>query len=85
MDRFARVLVEFDLKQDWEEYLMFERAGHCSFVGVQYERLPDYYKFCNMIGHVTGLCGGNNSRQKHEKNITSQKGDDPKNSSTAPI
>ncbi|KAL8498925.1 hypothetical protein ACS0TY_022040 [Phlomoides rotata] len=86
MGRFARVLVELDLKQERKEYLMFERAGHCSFVGVQYERLPEFCKFCNVIGHTTGHCGGNNNRQRNGKpNPTTQKGDDPKDTSTAPL
>ncbi|KAL8458490.1 hypothetical protein ACS0TY_036129 [Phlomoides rotata] len=60
MGRFARVLVELDLKQDREDTLMFERAGHCSFVSVHYECLPEFCKFCNVIGHATGHCSGNN-------------------------
>ncbi|KAL8486801.1 hypothetical protein ACS0TY_023476 [Phlomoides rotata] len=34
MGRFTWVLVEIDLKQEWEEYLMIERAGHCTFFNV---------------------------------------------------
>ncbi|KAL8465781.1 hypothetical protein ACS0TY_035037 [Phlomoides rotata] len=62
MGRFARVLVELDLKHDREETLMFEREGHCSFVSVQYERLLKFCKFCSVIGHATGHFGGNTSR-----------------------
>ncbi|KAL8472351.1 hypothetical protein ACS0TY_029536 [Phlomoides rotata] len=58
MGRFARVLVELDLKQERDETLMFEQAGHCSFVSVQYERLPELCKLCSIIGHATGHCGG---------------------------
>ncbi|KAL8506447.1 hypothetical protein ACS0TY_017368 [Phlomoides rotata] len=90
MGHFARVFVELDLKHEREEDLMFERAGHCSFMGVQYERLPDFCKFCNRIGHITGHCGGNNNRQRHGKatattTSTVQKGDEPKDSSKAPL
>ncbi|KAL8515504.1 hypothetical protein ACS0TY_014259 [Phlomoides rotata] len=42
MGRFARVLVELDLKQDREEYVMFERAGHRSVVYIQYECLLEF-------------------------------------------
>ncbi|KAL8484782.1 hypothetical protein ACS0TY_027180 [Phlomoides rotata] len=57
MGRFARVLVELDLKQDREEYVMFETAGHRSVVYIQYERLPEFCNYCNVMGHLTGNCG----------------------------
>ncbi|KAL8472996.1 hypothetical protein ACS0TY_029999 [Phlomoides rotata] len=84
MGRIVFVLVKLDLKQDREEYHMFERAGHCSFVGVQYERLPEFCKFCNVLGHATGLCVGANSRSKSGK-ATTNKGDDPKEYSKSTV
>ncbi|KAL8521799.1 hypothetical protein ACS0TY_012093 [Phlomoides rotata] len=64
MGRFARVLVELDLKHDREEYVMFERAGHRSVVYIQYERLPEFCNYCSIIGHATGNCSTSyNSKQ----------------------
>ncbi|KAL8466114.1 hypothetical protein ACS0TY_035284 [Phlomoides rotata] len=79
MGRFARVLVELDLKHAREETLMFEREGHCSFVSIQYERLPDFCKFCSVIGHTTGHCGGDSRRRKpgSEATISKSKEDRP--------
>ncbi|KAL8547278.1 hypothetical protein ACS0TY_006848 [Phlomoides rotata] len=57
MGHFARVLVELDLKQYREEYVMFERAGHRSVVYIQYERLPEFYNYCTVMGHSTGNYG----------------------------
>ncbi|KAL8498083.1 hypothetical protein ACS0TY_021421 [Phlomoides rotata] len=90
MGHFARVFVELDLKQEREEYLMFERAGHCSFVGIHYERFPDFCKFCNMIGHVTGHYGGHNTWKRQGKATTTstsslQKRDEPKVTTTGPV
>ncbi|KAL8497099.1 hypothetical protein ACS0TY_020687 [Phlomoides rotata] len=64
MGCFARVLVDLDLKHDREETLMFELEGHCSFVSIQYERLPDFCKFCSVIGHTTRNCGGDSRKKK---------------------
>ncbi|KAL8513124.1 hypothetical protein ACS0TY_019344 [Phlomoides rotata] len=64
MGRFARILVEFDLKHDREKTLMFERDGHYSFVSIQYEHLPDFCKSCTVIGHTTGHCGGDSRKKK---------------------
>ncbi|KAL8503104.1 hypothetical protein ACS0TY_022012 [Phlomoides rotata] len=90
MGRFAHVLVELDLKQDREEFLMFERAGHCSFVGIHYEHLLDFCKFCNIIEHATRYFGGHNSRSKYGKAVaylttTLPKGDDPKDPSKGTV
>ncbi|KAL8477319.1 hypothetical protein ACS0TY_029570 [Phlomoides rotata] len=76
MGHFARVLVELNLKQDRKDTLMFERAGHCFFVSVHYERLLDFCKFCNVIGHATGHCG-RKPRQGKEP-INSKSKEDPK-------
>ncbi|KAL8556586.1 hypothetical protein ACS0TY_004150 [Phlomoides rotata] len=64
MGRFARVLVELDLKHDREETLMFKHDGHCSFVSIQYERLTEFCKFCSVIGHTTGHCGEDSRKKK---------------------
>ncbi|KAL8515514.1 hypothetical protein ACS0TY_014269 [Phlomoides rotata] len=57
-----------------EVTIMFEWAGHCSFVSVQYERLPEFCKFCSVIAHATGHCGGK-SRQGKEPMISKPKED----------
>ncbi|KAL8480938.1 hypothetical protein ACS0TY_027453 [Phlomoides rotata] len=88
MGHFARVLVEVDLKQEREEFLLFERAGHCSFVGITYECVPDFCNFCNLIGHITGHCGGQTTRQRQGKaaaTSTIQKGDTTKDATTVPV
>ncbi|KAL8537633.1 hypothetical protein ACS0TY_012669 [Phlomoides rotata] len=75
MGRFARVLVELDLKQDREENVMFERAGYRSVVYIQYERLPEFCNYCNVMGHSTGNCGTyHNPKQGNNKSASS----DPK-------
>ncbi|KAL8463829.1 hypothetical protein ACS0TY_033685 [Phlomoides rotata] len=56
MGHFARVLVELDLKHDREEYVMFKRASHRSVVYIQYEQLPEFCTYCNVISHSTGNC-----------------------------
>ncbi|KAL8537662.1 hypothetical protein ACS0TY_012696 [Phlomoides rotata] len=73
--RFARVLVELDLKQDREEYVIFERADHRYVVYIQYERLPEFCNYCNVMGHSTGNCGTyHNPNQGKKKSAPS----DPK-------
>ncbi|KAL8456322.1 hypothetical protein ACS0TY_034512 [Phlomoides rotata] len=73
MGHFARVLVELDLKHDREEYVMFKRASHRSVVYIQYERLPEFYTYCNVIGHSTGNCSPSyNSKQGKGKQVPSK-------------
>ncbi|KAL8513601.1 hypothetical protein ACS0TY_012903 [Phlomoides rotata] len=67
MGRFARVLVELNLKHDREEYVTYERAGHMSEVYILYERLPEFCKYCAVIGHTTGNCSASHN-SKHCKN-----------------
>ncbi|KAL8513603.1 hypothetical protein ACS0TY_012905 [Phlomoides rotata] len=67
MGRFARVLVELNLKHDREEYVTYERAGHMSEVYILYERLPEFCKYCAVIGHATGNCSASHN-SKHCKN-----------------
>ncbi|KAL8459386.1 hypothetical protein ACS0TY_036760 [Phlomoides rotata] len=76
MWRFARVLVELDLKHDREETLMFEREGHCSFVSIQYEHLPEFCKFYSVIGHAIGYCGRDSRRRKPSTEAVISKKDD---------
>ncbi|KAL8488288.1 hypothetical protein ACS0TY_024530 [Phlomoides rotata] len=71
MGRFARVLVELDLKQDREEYVMFERAGHRSVVYILYERLPEFCNYCNVMGHSTGNCGTYHNPNRGKKSAPS--------------
>ncbi|KAL8485573.1 hypothetical protein ACS0TY_027748 [Phlomoides rotata] len=56
MCRYARMLVEFDLKQPREERIMFERAGHSSFATVKYEQLSVFCVICGNIGHTASNC-----------------------------
>lgn len=52
---YVRVLVEIDLSLPLQEYVMRERVGHCAFVSLKYERLPNFYTHCNIIGHSDKL------------------------------
>ncbi|KAL8472979.1 hypothetical protein ACS0TY_029985 [Phlomoides rotata] len=73
MGHFARVLVELDLKHDKEEYVMFKRAGHRSVVYIQYECLPEYCNYCNVIGHSTDNCSTSyHSKQGKDKQAPSE-------------
>lgn len=35
---------------------MFERSGHCSIASVGYEPHPDFYSFCQVVGHLLHIC-----------------------------
>ncbi|KAL8477324.1 hypothetical protein ACS0TY_029575 [Phlomoides rotata] len=51
MCHYARVLIEIDMKQKFEDYVMFEAEGHYSFASVKYESLPPFYNGCGIVGH----------------------------------
>lgn len=54
--KYARVLVEVDLRAEREYSVMYERQGFCSIVSVSYEHLPEYYTDCGIIGHSVNDC-----------------------------
>lgn len=35
---------------------MVERTGHCTFLSLHYEWIPDYCQHCNVIGHAPANC-----------------------------
>lgn len=53
---FARVLVEVDLISPLQEQVMLEQPGHCGFVTITYERLPEFCPHCSIIGHSVSNC-----------------------------
>ncbi|KAL8503471.1 hypothetical protein ACS0TY_022282 [Phlomoides rotata] len=56
MCHYARVLIELDMKQNFEEYIMFEMEGHYLFASVKYESLPPFCKGCGIVAHNLGDC-----------------------------
>ncbi|KAL8552220.1 hypothetical protein ACS0TY_001064 [Phlomoides rotata] len=51
MCHYARVLIELDMKQNFEDYVMFETEGHYLFASVKYESLPPFCNGCGIVGH----------------------------------
>ncbi|KAL8509367.1 hypothetical protein ACS0TY_016537 [Phlomoides rotata] len=51
MCHYARALIEIDMKQKFEDYIMFEAEGHYSFASVKYESLPTFCNGCGIVGH----------------------------------
>lgn len=56
MCHYVHMLVEIDMKNPLQDKIMIERAGHCSFAFFQYERLPEFYKHCGIVGHPFSRC-----------------------------
>lgn len=72
---YARVLVEVDLSSSLEETVLLERQGHCAFVSISYERLPEYCSHCSIIGHSVNNCRRNKSSDKDKEDVGSRKTD----------
>lgn len=53
---YVRVLVEMDLSINPQEHVMIERTGHCLFVSLSYENLPNFCPHCSMVGHSITRC-----------------------------
>lgn len=53
---FVRVLVDIDLTQELKYVVLVERKGYAFLVEFEYENLPKFCNFCNMIGHNIQVC-----------------------------
>jgi hypothetical protein len=53
---YARILVDLDLSKDIFYEIMVEREGFAFPLTIEYERLPDFCKHCNSIGHDVSNC-----------------------------
>ena len=67
---FVRVLVDIDLTKELKYEVLVERKGYAFFVEFEYENLPKFCDFCNMIGHNIQVCikvnkndGGNDGKE----------------------
>ena len=59
---FARILVEIDLSKDLETHVQIDHGeGLCVYSSVGYERIPEFCKNCNMVGHAMVQCRKNKS------------------------
>ncbi|KAL8511084.1 hypothetical protein ACS0TY_017779 [Phlomoides rotata] len=72
MGRYARMLVEVDLKQGLEKKIMFVRAGHQSFTSVEYEKLPAFCTRCGIVGHTFASCKRHRQQAPHDKGTCGQ-------------
>ncbi|KAL8489311.1 hypothetical protein ACS0TY_025282 [Phlomoides rotata] len=64
MGRYARMLVEIDLKQDMEKKIMLVRAGHQSFTKVEYDNLSAYCARCGIVGHSIASCSSDKGKHR---------------------
>lgn len=53
---YARVLVDLDLSGELVNEILVERDSFAFYVGIEYERLPEYCKHCQTIGHSVVQC-----------------------------
>lgn len=66
LGHFARVLVDVDLSARLPSEILVERDGYAFFVGIEYERLPDFCTHYQTIGHPLANCN-NKSGQEGKK------------------
>jgi hypothetical protein len=52
----VRVLVDLDLKKKPIYRVLVERVGFAFFVYIEYENMPQFCHYCNVIGHDQGHC-----------------------------
>lgn len=53
---FARVLIDVDLTSNFRDKFLVEREDFAFFMGIQYEKLPDFCTSCQNIGHTLANC-----------------------------
>jgi hypothetical protein len=53
---YARFLVDIDLSQRLFDDILVEREGFTFYVGVVYEKLPEFCVRCKSIGHSVNAC-----------------------------
>lgn len=53
---FARVLVDLDVSMDLKYEVLVERKGFAFFVELEYENLPEFCSYCNLVGHDVSIC-----------------------------
>ncbi|KAL8554876.1 hypothetical protein ACS0TY_002883 [Phlomoides rotata] len=58
MCHYARVLIELDMKHNFEDFVMFETKDHYSCASVKYESLPPFCNGCGIVGHNLVDCRG---------------------------
>jgi hypothetical protein len=54
--QYAKVLVDVDLSKALRYKLLVERKGYAFYVDIEYENIPPYCSYCNMIGHHVDYC-----------------------------
>lgn len=69
---YARILVDFDLKSNLATDVLVERDNFALYVGVEYEKMPSFYFFCQSIGHTVTQC----SKKDRSKNRLQGKSED---------
>lgn len=53
---FVRVLVDLDMTKELSYKVLVERIGFAFFVDIEYEKLPEFCKYCTCIGHSDINC-----------------------------
>lgn len=49
-------IVGIDLLTNLPNDIMFERDSYALFVRIEYKKIPSFYKFCKIIGHLVAQC-----------------------------
>ncbi|KAF1880119.1 hypothetical protein Lal_00022248 [Lupinus albus] len=70
---FAKVLVEVNLKESLLEQILVEREGFAFFVSIKYEKLPEFCKGCQTIGHLVTNCRKNVKKYSTDENKSNKK------------
>lgn len=56
MGHYARILVDLHLTGELQYKIKVERKDFAFLVEIEYERLPEFYMNCKLIGHSVGNC-----------------------------
>lgn len=71
---YVRVLVEVDLSMPLQDQVMVERTGHCAFVSIAYEYLPEFCSHCRVVGHSVSKCSQHKKTSQNETRDPKVKG-----------
>lgn len=53
---YAQILVDVNLSAKLHNKILVERDEFAFYVGVEYERLPSFCSYCQVIGHSSQDC-----------------------------